>query len=358
MLCQSTSRFFFIFCLCLALMGAVGCRKQKAPDYNRGTSQAVADVCAALLAGDDNAAVLAIQKLQQDPESAGFAEITMHPVLRLQQLRALNNILLDGDYELLREWLKETEDCGEASVDLVAYSGHPDAMEALANYLKGMPYTTAEAMRDELDKLQAHLHILNTSTFFREFYLSQHQRLTELRQKAVQSTEARLLTALDKALFSGDLVEEGKLANALAAIHPKHSYLQLQQTLPNTSSLPGPKGRELQPLLLAACRVWDALPAELKGQLAAMRRSQSPISLCDAWLPFRESGNQEDYLRLLAYCRKRPDNLLPPSQATKDYLRHYIMNSINYHAWCWQSPCAGVTEVLARLHQAGSTTPK
>ena len=98
--------------------------------------------------------------------------------------------------------------------------------------------------------------------------------------------------------------------------------------------------------------MWERLAPPVQAELAKMMsRESKSLPLCRRWIVVRQMDTKAGYEDLLVRLRAERPQLGLPSALVARYVSKGLVSSQEQLAWCWQSPCPGVTELFSRLQQ-------
>jgi len=351
--------------LTLALVGVVvlaGCDQQPVPPYNRLNGQLLLEACGAMAQGRHDEAQAVLQRLVDLEPGNSFAVDALRHEERRRHLEAANLMLATGDYHQLRLFLAKIEKEGASSPELLTLRSVADGLEALSAVCARRPWETSADVEKALEDLEPHGAALSDSSRFQEFRRQLQADLAVLRERELQAKIAAALTALDEAAFVEDRAVFEQ-AEAFCRNFPQAMFSKCWQELPTLTTaaalrkLAGSSAgmavaESRTALAVAGVMAWERLAPPVQAELAKImsQESESP-SLCRRWIVARQTDNMADYEELLVWLRAKRPQLGPPPTLVARYVSKDLVSSQEQLAWCWQSPCPGVTELFSRLQQ-------
>ncbi|MGI6356053.1 MAG: hypothetical protein GX937_10530 [Lentisphaerae bacterium] len=351
--------------LTLALVGLavlVGCEQQPVPPYNRLNGQLLLEACGAMAQGRHDEAEAALQRLVDLEPGNSFAVDALRHEERRRHLEATNLMLATGDYHQLRLFLARIEKEGASSPELLTLRSVADGLEALTAVCARRPWETSGDVEKALDDLEPHVAALADSSRFQEFHRQLQSDLAVLRERELQAKIDAALTALDEAAFVGvDTVFAQ--AEAFRRNFPQHMFSKCWQELPTLTTAAALRklvgsgagmatADSRTALAVAGVMVWERLAPPVQAELAKMMsRESKSLPLCRRWIVVRQMDTKAGYEDLLVRLRAERPQLGLPSALVARYVSKGLVSSQEQLAWCWQSPCPGVTELFSRLQQ-------
>jgi len=346
----------------VAFGGVVGCDRQPVPPYNRLSGQLLLEACDAMAQGRHDESQAALQRLVDLEPGNSFAVDALRHEERRRHLDTANLMLASGDYHQLRLFLAKIEKEGASSPELLALRSVADGLEALTAVCARRPWETSADVEKALADLEPHVASLSDSSRFQEFRRQLQADLAVLRQRETLARLVAALTVLDEVAFvgAGAAFEQ---AEAFRRNFPEHVFSKYRQELPALTTAAalrklagGGDGLAAAAsgtaLAVAGVMVWERLAPPVRTELAKMmsRESESP-SLCRRWIAARQADTASGYEELFAGLRAVRPQLGAPSALVARYVSQGLVSSQEQLAWCWQSPCPGVTELFSRLQQ-------
>ena len=346
----------------VAFGGVAGCDRQPVPPYNRLSGQLLLDACEAMAQGRDDEAQTALQRLVDLEPGNSFAVDALRHEERRRHLATANLMLATGDYHQLRLFLARIEKEGGSSPELLSLRSVADGLEALTAVCARRPWETSADVEKALGDLEPYAATLSDSTRFQEFRRQLQTDLAVLRQRETDARIVAFLAVLDEAVFRGDRVSSEQ-AEAFGRNFPEHAFSKYRQVLPalttaaavrklaeSSEALASAGSRTA--LAVAGVLAWERLAPPVRAELARMMSLDSgSSSLCRRWIVARQTDSVSAYIQLFAELRaSRPQLGAPPALVAR-YVAQGLVSSQELRAWCWQSPCPGVTELFSRLQQ-------
>ena len=346
----------------IALSSVVGCDRQPVPPYNNLGGRLLLEACQAMAEGRDDEALAALRQLVDLEPGNSFAVDALRHEERRRHLNTANMILASGDYHQLRLFLAGVEKDGDSSPELLSLRDVADGLEALAAVCARRPWESSADLEKALERLTPHADALADSSRFQNFYRQLQADLAVLRQRERDANIVAALMVLDEAVFAGD-AHAAELSSAFVRNFPEHVFSKYRRQLPGLASAdavrrlragsgPSVMAGEALALSVAGVLVWEKLAPAVRAELArGQGQETSPGAWCRRWILARQQDTASEYEKLFAVLRsERPQVGLPPALVGR-YVSRGLVTGQQLRAWCWLSPCPGLTELLSRLQQ-------
>ncbi|MDT8390124.1 MAG: hypothetical protein RRC34_06405 [Lentisphaeria bacterium] len=191
-------RFFFshaLFAACLAVLS--GCGK-KAPPYDSLRGEILVDLANALDTNESAEIIKALDRLEPMTDVDEFVTRLREQEQTRVVIQQLNDCLGRADVKQARIFFNRASDTTNPAFREI--NEKITGLEALRDYLTGMPYTNAETMTEALESMRRRADTFRPVPAFRQWIGTQETALAQLRQKERQTALNRLLDACDQAL--------------------------------------------------------------------------------------------------------------------------------------------------------------
>jgi hypothetical protein len=345
-----------IFSLLAAWLVVSGCGRQEPPAADTLHSQLLREACDALQAGDLTRAQRAVKRLADVSPGDTFAGAAKERIEHHAALAQINDAIRHGDVKAAARALREPT--GSAFYAEAEAGPAVDALAAFKAYLGKRPFATVEAAETALRALNPHRPLLDPSPAFLAFMAQETAAIAALRAREEETVVEWLATELDAAAVSGAPLTAERLAH-LAALRPQHPLVQAWaaawvsdiRTLNQLSALTGQDGASRRAFEVGICLAWPRLSAAAWRAVADPLALGQPASLSGQLLQAAAAatvGRYDAAVRNLHALGAQ--TTIDPQHITR-LLSLYVLAPRQAEAWCWRTPCPGVTDVLGCIVQ-------
>ncbi len=347
---------FVVFLVCV--FGA-GCRRESAPDYDALETQLIVEAVDAMAEGEPGQALNSLRRLDDVRPGEPFVRLALDREEERAAAAVLNRKLAGGDLTGLREAVRRgADEHGDFRVWTTA-NEVLDALEALRAYRARQPFADVDAARQALTGLRQYEDILGRSATFKRFLADELARLEEMKEERALSDLDQALRRLDRAIVT----EGADVSDILLEIaeHEKGDDLSLLYSAIVTGDLQtfrlvlgraedgSPTGAMTVELMAWLHR--DTLDSRMRGDIEGwLGRHPKARSRCGLLLRAAEAFRKRDP-GAVAFLRQACRGLRPGPRTVSSLLEQIVLPREQFQAWCWTSPCPGVSEFLTRLEQ-------
>ncbi|MBP5638232.1 MAG: hypothetical protein J6X55_02045 [Victivallales bacterium] len=355
-------RIFIIFFLLCAVFFFAACRKkqQSAPEYDSRRSELLFASCEAMQEQDSGKTYEALKQMAEEFPTDKFATVAFRQEQKRQLIEKANSLLNDTSLNQLEQMLREIEVRGRVSPELLEYSQIKNALDQLRIFVSRMPWTSAESLRQNLRNLDVYEPILSQSQTFLSFRKQQDEILANLQKNEAHAAVMNTAATLEIALISGTGITKAHDAcRKLAAAQPGNFLTRAlaMKTAKDAKKLCEGVGRTSDDmkvcLEIAALDKWESLDKPTQNQILAFIGKNAPKSPSGHWLATKNKLTASAPMDFMAALSRDYPGCIPSQTIVREFMENNILSKAHYNAWCWRSPCPGVTELLARLKQVG-----
>ncbi len=293
------SNCFFIFMLLVFL--TAGCRRESAESarsirYDNEKTKLLVEICERISRNEDEKLPALLQKLEEDyPYEKNFVEEIRITLRRRQDAVQMAQLLDNGDYEELRDFMDRTIGKGYGDADALQYESLPDALLALARFRAKMPWEDATVLEQEFLQLELYCGPLEESPAFQAFREEQLATLQVLRAKRAAEHAERFRVRIMKALLVGDRKALSAAERAFAREQPDHDFFAFLTLLQQDRVSPATVQEGMEPFLaVAALQEWESLPADVRGKISVLIKNDNSLAK-----QYIEASRSRDFLLFL-----------------------------------------------------------
>lgn len=348
--------------LCLLGLGFCGCRRDIPPPAEGLRSQLLRDACDALLAGDTQRSLDALSRIADASPNDPFAAAARERVEHHDRLVAINRALREGRVEDASRLVDQATGPGFRAAAQAAPV--VEAVAALQQYLRQLPFATSDAGEVALRALNPHRALLDTSPAFCEFAQQQTAALAALRRREEIAVVEWLVGELDDAAVTGAPFCAERLAH-LAALRPEHPLVKAWEAacgsdlkgLSRLSDQTAGEATARRAFEVGICLAWhDMSPAAWQAVSPPLALG-TPASASGQLLKAAAAAEVGQYGEAARSLRALASQTTLANRHVARLLGQYLLSPAQAQAWCWRTPCPGVADVLACIIQL-RTTPR
>ena len=293
--------------LAFAFLLLFGCGRQaddsaKHIRYDNAKAALLMEICERISGNRDAEIPPLLQKLEQNyPTERDFIEELRLTLQRREDISKMAQLLRNGDYETLRETIRESQERGIADPTTFQYDSLPDALLELARFRARMPWEDSTLLEQALLQLELYSAPLEGSAAFQEFRREQLATLQVLREKKAREHAEKFRARILNAFLSDSRNALFSARRAFEKEQPDHDFFAFLACFEEGRLPPAPPSEELQPFLaLAATLQWEKLPEPLRKEVPplvvhdkSLARQYIDASLSRDFIPFLLSAAQE-----------------------------------------------------------------
>ena len=344
-------------------LALAGCGRQAPPAADTLHSQLLRDACDALLAGDAARSRRTLGKLGDVNSGDAFATAAVERIEHHAALAQINDAVRQGRIEEASRYVREAT--GPAFTAASQAGPRVAALVALNQYLDKRPFASANAAETALRALNPHRPLLDPSPAFLAFIQEETAALTVLRQREEDTVVEWLASELDAAAVSGAPLAAERLAH-LAALRPQHplvrtwaaAWVSDVQALNQLSALTGKDPASRRAFEAGVCLAWPRLSAAAWGAVADPLALGLPAGLSGQLLQAATAAAAGRYDTAVRNLHALAAQTTIDPQHVARLLSLYVLSPQQAEAWCWRTPCPGVTDVLGCIVQLRTSRPR
>ena len=351
-LCQWARVFFAGLAL---LLGVSGCNDTDAPGYDDLRSQLLREACDELRDGKTEDAIKALERLAEVAPGDPFAASALARLEEYRTVVTLNDAIAAGDLPGAQELLAGAT--GESWRAAAAAAAPLEALEALQTYLDNRPFSRAVTWQAALTALVPYVDVLQKTPAGAAFLAAERRALEALQQREKGIVVDAILGALDRAAVSGSPTVEALLAH-LSVAAPDHPVLHVWTQVLNGSGMADPEIREYtgsdamrRSLEIGMCLAWNEIKTETWASLTPALQQCQAASLAGQLLRTAIYAESHQWSEAMQSLRSLAASATPHEKHLARLLRAHVLPPTQVQAWCWQTPCPGVPELLSRIAQ-------
>ena len=338
------SNWFFI--LMLAVFLTAGCRRESADaarsiHYDNEKTSLLVEICECISRNEDEKLPALLQTLEEHyPFEKNFVEEIRITLQRRQDAREMAQLLRNGDYEELRDYMEKSIGSGYGEADSFQYDSLPDALLSLARFRSKMPWEDATVLEQEFLQLELYCAPLESSPAFQAFREEQLATLQVLREKRAREHAERFRKRIQNALLVGERNALSTAERAFAREQPDHDFFAYLAILQQQKAPSAGVSEEMQPFLAAAAlQEWENLPAEVRKQISALIANDNSLAK-----QYIEASLSRDFLSFLRAVEE--EGIPVGGRVFKDVLADEVVPRAEAFG---KSPVPGPIEVFSIL---------
>lgn len=344
-------------------LALVGCGRQEPPALDTLQSQLLRDSCEALLAGDPERSRQALKRLADTPGGNALATAALERVEHHAALVEINRLLCEGRIEAASRLVREaTGPAFRAATQAAPVIG---ALSALQAYLGQRPFATSEAAESAVRTLNPHRPVLDQSPAFTAFLQSEAAGFVALRQREEDEVVDWLVGELDAAAVSGPAGAASRLAH-LTALRPNHMLVKAWaaasvsdiRALDELGRLATRDAAARLGLEAGVCLAWQPMTEAAWRELIPVFITGQPAGLSGQLLQAAANAELGDYRGAVQGLHALAGVTAIDERHVSRLLGRYVLAPRQAQAWCWRTPCPGVSDILACIAQLRTSRPR
>lgn len=335
-----------------------GCRRETVPDFDSLETQLFVEAMDTLAQAGPEKALNAFRRFDDVKPGEEFVKSAIDSLETELIVRKVNRQLAEGRLADLQCEVRRTL---RQNANFSAWSAIAQvtaALDSLAGYLHGGPYATADLQERALLQLGPQLPILTQSSTFRDFIQEQRRKLADLRSLEALSALGRQLSGLDEAVVTGASDMAASLT-ALGASDAGKFVVPLEKALKASDGHALDAALDLAPGSNEATMALEILGwlhrTEVDPAMGAHLRKYldqgAPVSRCGHLLKAWACLSEDRIGTAVPLLREAWRGLQPDPATVAEFIEKSVLPPDQFYAWCWASPCPGLSEYLVRLEQ-------